>query len=50
MGSKTDDLTGLDEKVDKLVLMGFDAKDVKAALEQCNGDENIALEKLLSGT
>nr|AXR85312.1 E2.299 [Sanionia uncinata] len=40
---------GLQEKVAKLVEMGFSEDTAKVALESCGGDENAALEKLCSG-
>lgn len=39
---------GAEEKVDKLVGMGFEKEKVLAALTEVEGDENAALEKLLS--
>ncbi|EFJ07315.1 ubiquitin-conjugating enzyme 27, E2 [Selaginella moellendorffii] len=39
---------GMEEKVAKLVEMGFTDEVATAALECCGGDENAALEKLLS--
>jgi ubiquitin-conjugating enzyme (huntingtin interacting protein 2) len=40
---------GMEEKVQKLVEMGFPEDMVRTTLEQCGGDENMALEKLCSG-
>ncbi|KAK1257405.1 Ubiquitin-conjugating enzyme E2 27 [Acorus gramineus] len=40
---------GIEEKVQKLVEMGFPENSVRKALEIVNGDENMALEKLCSG-
>ncbi|KAG0498493.1 hypothetical protein HPP92_002792 [Vanilla planifolia] len=40
---------GMDEKVKKLVEMGFPEDAVRAVLEATKGDENMALEKLCSG-
>ncbi|XP_057853579.2 ubiquitin-conjugating enzyme E2 27 isoform X1 [Cryptomeria japonica] len=40
---------GMEEKVQKLVEMGFPEVTVRSALEKCGGDENLALEKLCSG-
>lgn len=40
---------GMEEKVQKLVEMGFPEDMVRSTLEQCGGDENMALEKLCSG-
>uniref|UniRef100_A0A7S0RIG9 E2 ubiquitin-conjugating enzyme n=1 Tax=Chlamydomonas leiostraca TaxID=1034604 RepID=A0A7S0RIG9_9CHLO len=37
-----------DEKVARITEMGFSKSDAEAALKACNGDENAALEKLLS--
>ncbi|ERN06235.1 hypothetical protein AMTRI_Chr06g170390 [Amborella trichopoda] len=37
---------GIEEKVQKLVEMGFPESQVRTALETCGGDENLALEKL----
>ncbi|KAL3617593.1 Ubiquitin-conjugating enzyme E2 27 [Castilleja foliolosa] len=39
-------LTGVEEKVQKLVEMGFLEASVRSALESVGGDENLALEKL----
>ncbi|KAG8054111.1 hypothetical protein GUJ93_ZPchr0001g33056 [Zizania palustris] len=41
--------TGMEEKVQKLVEMGFPEDMVRSALKSVNGDENMALEKLCSG-
>ncbi|KAL8474518.1 hypothetical protein ACS0TY_031105 [Phlomoides rotata] len=41
---------GVDEKVQKLVEMGFAEGLVRSALESVGGDENLALEKLLCST
>jgi hypothetical protein len=38
-----------DEKVVKLLEMGFERSAVISALKSCNGNENNALELLLSG-
>ncbi|XP_047055851.1 ubiquitin-conjugating enzyme E2 27 [Lolium rigidum] len=43
------DSTGMEEKVQKLVEMGFPEDMVRSALKSVNGDENMALEKLCSG-
>ncbi|KAM3335019.1 hypothetical protein ACQJBY_029436 [Aegilops geniculata] len=43
------DSTGMEEKVQKLVEMGFPEDMVRSALLSVNGDENMALEKLCSG-
>ncbi|VAH83919.1 unnamed protein product [Triticum turgidum subsp. durum] len=43
------DSTGMEEKVQKLVEMGFPEDKVRSALKSVNGDENLALEKLCSG-
>ncbi|CAA2939132.1 ubiquitin-conjugating enzyme E2 27-like [Olea europaea subsp. europaea] len=40
---------GVEEKVQKLVEMGFPEALVKSTLVSVNGDENMALEKLCSG-
>ncbi|KAG7951349.1 hypothetical protein I3843_12G002400 [Carya illinoinensis] len=40
---------GVEEKVQKLVEMGFTDALVRSALEATGGDENLALEKLCSG-
>ncbi|XP_010908214.1 ubiquitin-conjugating enzyme E2 27 isoform X2 [Elaeis guineensis] len=40
---------GIEEKVQKLVEMGFPEDLVRNTLESVNGDENMALEKLCSG-
>ncbi|KAA8540642.1 hypothetical protein F0562_024439 [Nyssa sinensis] len=40
---------GVEEKVQKLVEMGFPEASVRSALEASGGDENMALEKLCSG-
>ncbi|CAA7396322.1 unnamed protein product [Spirodela intermedia] len=40
--------TGTEEKVQKLMEMGFPEDLVRTALEAVNGDENLALEKLCS--
>lgn len=40
---------GTEEKVQKLVEMGFPEKLVRTTLESVGGDENMALEKLCSG-
>ncbi|MQM08060.1 hypothetical protein Taro_040915 [Colocasia esculenta] len=40
---------GVEEKVRKLVEMGFPEDLARNALEATNGDENLALEKLCSG-
>lgn len=40
---------GVEEKVQKLVEMGFPEALVRSALEAVGGDENMALEKLCSG-
>ncbi|KAJ7957201.1 putative Ubiquitin-conjugating enzyme E2 [Quillaja saponaria] len=40
---------GVEEKVQKLVEMGFPEDQVKSTLEAVGGDENLALEKLCSG-
>eukprot|EP00252_Welwitschia_mirabilis_P023459 TRINITY_DN6628_c0_g1_i1.p1 TRINITY_DN6628_c0_g1~~TRINITY_DN6628_c0_g1_i1.p1 ORF type:complete len:196 (+),score=47.31 TRINITY_DN6628_c0_g1_i1:151-738(+) len=37
---------GMEEKVQKLVEMGFPEESVRNALETCGGDENMALERL----
>ncbi|XP_017700240.1 ubiquitin-conjugating enzyme E2 27 isoform X1 [Phoenix dactylifera] len=42
-------LVGIEEKVQKLVEMGFSEDLVRNTLESVNGDENLALEKLCSG-
>lgn len=39
---------GVEEKVQKLVEMGFPEAQVRSALESVGGDENLALEKLCS--
>ncbi|KAJ3678240.1 hypothetical protein LUZ60_002043 [Juncus effusus] len=39
---------GIEEKVQKLVEMGFPEDMVRSALKSVNGDENLALEKLCS--
>mmetsp|Transcript_14834 Transcript_14834/g.30053 ORF Transcript_14834/g.30053 Transcript_14834/m.30053 type:complete len:196 (+) Transcript_14834:68-655(+) len=39
---------GVDESVKQLMEMGFDQEQSAAALAQCNGDVNEAMEKLLS--
>lgn len=39
---------GMSDKVEKLSAMGFTKEKVEQTLQECNGDENIALEKLLS--
>ncbi|KAK3260859.1 Ubiquitin-conjugating enzyme E2 27 [Cymbomonas tetramitiformis] len=39
-----------DDKVTRLVEMGFGEGDVKAALAKCGGDENAALEQLCGGS
>ena len=39
---------GTDESVKQLMEMGFDQEQSAAALAQCNGDVNEAMEKLLS--
>ncbi|KAG8078938.1 hypothetical protein GUJ93_ZPchr0007g3387 [Zizania palustris] len=41
--------TGMEEKVQKLVEMGFPEDMVISVLKSVNGDENMALEKLCSG-
>jgi ubiquitin-conjugating enzyme (huntingtin interacting protein 2) len=41
--------TGMEEKVQKLVEMGFPEDMVRSVLKSVNGDENMALEKLCSG-
>uniref|UniRef100_A0A0D6R477 E2 ubiquitin-conjugating enzyme n=1 Tax=Araucaria cunninghamii TaxID=56994 RepID=A0A0D6R477_ARACU len=46
--AKTSSL-GMEEKVQKLLEMGFPEDAVRTALEKCGGDENLALEKLCSG-
>ncbi|KAI3727084.1 hypothetical protein L1987_66893 [Smallanthus sonchifolius] len=46
--AKTSSL-GVEEKVQKLVEMGFPAGLVRSTLEVVGGDENLALEKLCSG-
>ncbi|GAV62726.1 UQ_con domain-containing protein/UBA domain-containing protein [Cephalotus follicularis] len=46
--AKTSSL-GVEEKVQKLVEMGFPEALVRSALEASGGDENLALEKLCSG-
>ncbi|KAJ6882559.1 ubiquitin-conjugating enzyme E2 27-like isoform X2 [Populus alba x Populus x berolinensis] len=46
--AKTSSL-GVEEKVQKLVEMGFPEALVRSALESVGGDENLALEKLCSG-
>uniref|UniRef100_M8AXK9 Ubiquitin carrier protein E2 27 n=1 Tax=Aegilops tauschii TaxID=37682 RepID=M8AXK9_AEGTA len=43
------DSTGMEEKVQKLVEMGFPEDMVRSTLLSVNGDENMALEKLCSG-
>ncbi|KAL6545587.1 Ubiquitin-conjugating enzyme E2 27 [Orobanche gracilis] len=40
---------GVEEKVQKLVEMGFPEVSVRSALESVGGDENLALEKLCCG-
>ncbi|KAL9263980.1 Ubiquitin-conjugating enzyme E2 27-like protein [Drosera capensis] len=40
---------GIDEKVQKLTEMGFPEALVRSTLEDVNGDENLALEKLCMG-
>ena len=40
---------GFDEKVEKLCAMGFDKEKVREALTSCDGNEDVALEKLLGG-
>lgn len=40
---------GLAEKVKNLCEMGFPEAAVRSALQKCGGDENTALEMLLSG-
>ncbi|KAL6517964.1 Ubiquitin-conjugating enzyme E2 27 [Orobanche minor] len=40
---------GVEEKVQKLVEMGFPEASVRSALESVGGDENLALEKLCCG-
>ncbi|CAH9136723.1 unnamed protein product [Cuscuta epithymum] len=40
---------GLDEKVHRLVEMGFPEAQVRSTLELVDGDENSALERLCSG-
>ncbi|KAJ0969244.1 hypothetical protein J5N97_022121 [Dioscorea zingiberensis] len=40
---------GIEEKVQKLVEMGFPEALVRSTLDSVNGDENMALEKLCSG-
>ncbi|RXH95961.1 hypothetical protein DVH24_008461, partial [Malus domestica] len=40
---------GIDEKVQKLVEMGFPEAQARSTLEAVGGDENLALEKLCSG-
>ncbi|KAF4361529.1 ubiquitin-conjugating enzyme E2 27 [Cannabis sativa] len=40
---------GVEEKVQKLVEMGFPEASVRSTLESVGGDENLALEKLCSG-
>ncbi|GFP82435.1 ubiquitin-conjugating enzyme e2 27 [Phtheirospermum japonicum] len=42
-------LIGVEEKVQKLVEMGFPEASVRSALESVGGDENLALEKLCGG-
>ncbi|KAL3655059.1 Ubiquitin-conjugating enzyme E2 27 [Castilleja foliolosa] len=42
-------LIGVEEKVQKLVEMGFLEASVRRALESVGGDENLALEKLCTG-
>ncbi|AQK98414.1 ubiquitin-conjugating enzyme E2-22 kDa [Zea mays] len=42
--------TGMEEKVQKLVEMGFPEDQVRSALKSVDGDENMALEKLCSGS
>uniref|UniRef100_A0A804NCD5 UBA domain-containing protein n=1 Tax=Zea mays TaxID=4577 RepID=A0A804NCD5_MAIZE len=42
--------TGMEEKVQKLVEMGFPEDQVRSALNSVDGDENMALEKLCSGS
>lgn len=39
---------GLSEKIEKLAAMGFDKATVEKVLGECNGDENMALERLLA--
>lgn len=46
--AKTSSL-GVEEKVQKLVEMGFPEALARSALESVGGDENLALEKLCSG-
>ncbi|XP_066315696.1 ubiquitin-conjugating enzyme E2 27-like [Miscanthus floridulus] len=41
--------TGMEEKVQKLVEMGFPEDLVRSTLKSVDGDENMALEKLCSG-
>uniref|UniRef100_K3XQC2 Uncharacterized protein n=1 Tax=Setaria italica TaxID=4555 RepID=K3XQC2_SETIT len=41
--------TGMEEKVQKLVEMGFPEDLVRSTLKSVDGDENLALEKLCSG-
>ncbi|XP_062230157.1 ubiquitin-conjugating enzyme E2 27-like [Phragmites australis] len=41
--------TGMEEKVQKLVEMGFPEDLVRSTLKNVDGDENMALEKLCSG-
>ncbi|KAK7812754.1 ubiquitin-conjugating enzyme e2 27, partial [Quercus suber] len=40
---------GVEEKVQRLVEMGFAEAHVRSSLEAVGGDENLALEKLCSG-
>jgi ubiquitin-conjugating enzyme (huntingtin interacting protein 2) len=40
---------GIQEKLAKLVEMGFSEDIARSALDSCGGDENAALEKLCSG-
>ncbi|GMN56567.1 hypothetical protein TIFTF001_025679 [Ficus carica] len=40
---------GIEEKVQKLVEMGFPEAQARSSLESVGGDENLALEKLCSG-
>jgi len=40
---------GMEEKVQRLAEMGFPLDLVRAALQKCGGDENMALENLCSG-
>lgn len=39
---------GLSDKIQKLTSMGFDQAKVEKILQECHGDENIALERLLA--